>query len=41
MWSFGLPERGEMVRARPSRVPIIPSWEIGFCSKNSIMKAVV
>ena len=27
--------------AMPSRIPTIPSCDIGFCSKNSLMKCTV
>jgi hypothetical protein len=35
---IGLPDMSEMRIARPSRIPMRPSWEMGFCSKNSVMK---
>lgn len=41
MWSLGLPESSEILIARPSRIPKIPSCEMGFCSKNSRTKAMV
>lgn len=40
MWSFGFPETSDTRMARPSLMPIIPSWEMGFCSKNSVTNSV-
>lgn len=39
MWSLGLPLMSLMRTARPSRMPMMPSWEMGFCSKNSVMNS--
>ncbi len=37
--SAGLPPRSLTRTATPSRMPTMPSWEMGFCSKNSRTKA--
>lgn len=40
MWSLGFPLMSLTRMANPSRMPMMPSWDMGFCSKYSVTNSM-